>query len=121
MAKIRTFRFTRVTFGLVCSPFLLGATLKEHLSRIDSELAKEMESNLYVDCSHVGFSVDERQQCLDVRSLHHASVEAAGSRGSTVPDGLERPKHYFVHIRAELLHAPTICSSLLGGTGKGGL
>ncbi|KHJ89034.1 integrase core domain protein [Oesophagostomum dentatum] len=46
-----TYRFTRVTFGLNVSPFLLGATIQHHLRNEvkDKALAKEICSNLYVD------------------------------------------------------------------------
>ncbi|KIH55491.1 integrase core domain protein, partial [Ancylostoma duodenale] len=44
------YRFTRVTFGLNCSPFLLAGTILHHLrTHVDSQLAKELEENTYVD------------------------------------------------------------------------
>ncbi|KAK6764241.1 hypothetical protein RB195_024525 [Necator americanus] len=44
------FRFTRVTFGLNCSPFLLAGTIVHHLrTHVDDQLAKEIEDNTYVD------------------------------------------------------------------------
>ncbi|XGW18236.1 hypothetical protein V3C99_002673 [Haemonchus contortus] len=45
------YRFTRVTFGLNCSPFLLAGTIKYHLQENTphKELAKEVYSNVYVD------------------------------------------------------------------------
>ncbi|KAL6722450.1 hypothetical protein Aduo_017575 [Ancylostoma duodenale] len=45
-----TYRFTRVTFGLNASPFLLSATIRFHLeSEQDTKLAEEINTNLYVD------------------------------------------------------------------------
>ena len=45
-----TYRFKRVTFGLVCSPFLLAATIQHHLKRYASNpLASKIVENLYVD------------------------------------------------------------------------
>uniref|UniRef100_A0A8D8QQL5 Integrase catalytic domain-containing protein n=1 Tax=Cacopsylla melanoneura TaxID=428564 RepID=A0A8D8QQL5_9HEMI len=43
------FRFTRVPFGIVSSPFILAATLKYHLVRQDSVEAKLISDSLYVD------------------------------------------------------------------------
>uniref|UniRef100_A0A183CTW1 Reverse transcriptase domain-containing protein n=1 Tax=Globodera pallida TaxID=36090 RepID=A0A183CTW1_GLOPA len=43
------YRFCRVSFGLTVSPFLLNATLREHLALFDSEVARRIEENLYVD------------------------------------------------------------------------
>ncbi|WKY06610.1 hypothetical protein Q1695_006637 [Nippostrongylus brasiliensis] len=48
--NIVTYRFTRVLFGLNCSPFLLGATIIEHLDHIDDrEMADLIKNNVYVD------------------------------------------------------------------------
>ena len=45
-------RFTRVPFGCVSSPFLLGATLQEHLNTLEQnypETVAELRNDLYVD------------------------------------------------------------------------
>nr|CDJ95673.1 Retrotransposon domain containing protein [Haemonchus contortus] len=49
--NLTTYRFTRVTFGINTSPFLLGATVRHHLRATveDEELAEEIRENLYVD------------------------------------------------------------------------
>lgn len=47
--EVEIYRFKRVTFGLICCPFLLAATIKEHLKREGTQLAIMMEKNLYVD------------------------------------------------------------------------
>ncbi|XGW31610.1 hypothetical protein V3C99_010066 [Haemonchus contortus] len=46
-----TYRFTRVTFGLNVSPFLLAGTIHYHLrfSVENEEIAEEIRENLYVD------------------------------------------------------------------------
>ncbi|MCP4490541.1 MAG: DDE-type integrase/transposase/recombinase [Gammaproteobacteria bacterium] len=47
--NIKVFRFCRVVFGIVCSPFLLGATLKYHLQHQMSSVAEKTIDNVYVD------------------------------------------------------------------------
>lgn len=48
--QTRVMRFDRVVFGNTCSPFLLNATVKLHLSFFeDSRVVTELKENLYVD------------------------------------------------------------------------
>ena len=45
-------RWNRVAFGLTCSPFLLGATIRHHLLQVPDNqqwVADEIRENLYVD------------------------------------------------------------------------
>ncbi|XP_063635507.1 uncharacterized protein LOC134806149 [Cydia splendana] len=43
------YRFTRVPFGIISSPFLLNATIKHHLSRTNDGRLKSLASDIYVD------------------------------------------------------------------------
>uniref|UniRef100_A0A7I4XW91 Integrase catalytic domain-containing protein n=1 Tax=Haemonchus contortus TaxID=6289 RepID=A0A7I4XW91_HAECO len=48
--NIQTLRFTRVTFGLKSSPFLLAGTTQYHLNKfVEDALAQEIKDNIYVD------------------------------------------------------------------------
>uniref|UniRef100_A0A7I4XSQ8 Complex I-B15 n=1 Tax=Haemonchus contortus TaxID=6289 RepID=A0A7I4XSQ8_HAECO len=49
--NIITYRFNRVTFGLICSPFLLAGTIKYHLQHNtrNKEVARDIDNNTYVD------------------------------------------------------------------------
>ena len=50
--EIIKLRFTRLVFGLVCSPFILNVTLRNHLSKyenIDPEFVSTVIKALYVD------------------------------------------------------------------------
>ena len=48
--RVRVMRFTRATFGVSASPFLLNATISHHLSKYEqSRAVTEMRSNFYVD------------------------------------------------------------------------
>ena len=48
------YHFCRVPFGLVCSPFLLGATIKFHLQKEGTPLALHILKNIYVDNVLIG-------------------------------------------------------------------
>ena len=67
--RTRVMRFTRVTFGLNCSPFLLNATVKYHLSFYDGHKAtEELKNNLYVDDLLTGTDDQKRVQQTCMRT-----------------------------------------------------
>ena len=47
--NIQEYRFCRVPFGVISSPFLLGATTDSHLELYESELATKLKHDIYVD------------------------------------------------------------------------
>lgn len=49
MDNIREFRFCRVPFGVISSPFLLAATIESHLSSYKTHLADQIKNDIYVD------------------------------------------------------------------------
>ncbi|KAL6723514.1 hypothetical protein Aduo_018508 [Ancylostoma duodenale] len=66
------YRFTRVTFGLKPSPFLLGATILEHLNHAeDREMADTIKNNVYVDNLLMTASTPDKalEHCEKARKL----------------------------------------------------
>ncbi|XP_049887000.1 uncharacterized protein LOC126381584 [Pectinophora gossypiella] len=49
MENLLHLRFTRVPFGIISSPFLLNATIREHLYKSNEEQVKRIADNIYVD------------------------------------------------------------------------
>ncbi|MCG8033321.1 MAG: DUF1759 domain-containing protein, partial [Candidatus Thiodiazotropha taylori] len=47
--NVQEFRFCRVPFGVISSPFLLGATIECHLDSYKSDLANQLKDDIYVD------------------------------------------------------------------------
>ena len=61
-----TYRFCRIPFGVISSPFLLSATINTHLKRTDNEIAKMILGNTYVDNVIVGVNtIDEAKRIYD--------------------------------------------------------
>ncbi|PIO71824.1 integrase core domain protein [Teladorsagia circumcincta] len=57
------YRFRRVPFGLICSPFLLAGTIHFHLSNTNTPLSRRILRNTYVDNVFYGVNtVQEGQQ-----------------------------------------------------------
>ena len=59
-----TYQFCRVPFGLICSPFLLAATIKFHLQKEGIPLALHILKNIYVDNVLIG--VDSHSEICGV-------------------------------------------------------
>jgi hypothetical protein len=49
LENIQEYRFQRVPFGIISSPFLLAATVRHHLNLSESDVAKKIVDNIYVD------------------------------------------------------------------------
>lgn len=47
--NVQEYRFCRVPFGVISSPFLLGATVDFHLSSYKDSVAENLKNNIYVD------------------------------------------------------------------------
>ena len=63
-SNLMVYRFCRVPFGLTCSPFLLGATLKFHLQNEGTPLALNILNNMYFDNVLIGTDSVEEAYCI---------------------------------------------------------
>jgi hypothetical protein len=69
--NLEIYRFARVPFGIISSPFLLGAVIQKHLETHNTPLANEIRQNVYVDnvllnASHLD---DALQKVSDARKI----------------------------------------------------
>lgn len=69
--NLMTYRFCRVPFGIVSSPFILAATIRHHLKTKNNKLASRLEKDMYVDNLVTG--VDKPS---DVKILYKVANEA---------------------------------------------
>ena len=73
----RTMRFERVTMGVACSPFLLNATIRYHLSLYpETPVLTELKESLYVDDLLSGS--DTEQGAVEMFQEAHSILRAAG-------------------------------------------
>ena len=57
--SLEVYRFCRVPFGIVSSPFLLGATVETHLDSYGTPIAEQLKRDIYVDNIITGASSDK--------------------------------------------------------------
>jgi hypothetical protein len=56
--NIKAYRFKRVNFGVISSPFLLAATLDHHLTQENTKFAEALRGDIYVDNVITGLNDD---------------------------------------------------------------
>ncbi|PIK35003.1 hypothetical protein BSL78_28172 [Apostichopus japonicus] len=52
--NIQVYRFSRIPFGIVASPYLLGATINFHLDKNPGDVSNQIKNNVYVDNVIIG-------------------------------------------------------------------
>ena len=57
--NIQVYRFARLLFGIISSPFLLSATVEHQLDETNTITAKQIKDNIYVDNLNTGTHNDE--------------------------------------------------------------
>ena len=75
--NIQVFRFCRIPFGIISSPFLLSATLDFHLKTYNSPVADNIRRDIYVDNVITGTESTEKAEMFYRESkqiLSHASM-----------------------------------------------
>ena len=131
-ANIAVYRFCRVPFGLICSPFLLGATLKHHLLKEGIPLALDIMSNIYVDNVLIGtdsveqtFSIYQeakeifRKASMNLREWNSNAVEfleslSADERVSSA-DGKVKVLGLLWNVKDDLVHIPGVDRVMMDG------
>ena len=71
--NIATFRFSRVPFGIISSPFLLGATIKDHLESTKDRFSIDISKDMYVDNLITGANSEEDAKQLYVEAKQRFS------------------------------------------------
>lgn len=62
--NLEMWRFVRLPFGIISSPFLLGATIQHHIANTDEPVAEEIKDSIYVDNMISG--TDNEKEAIDL-------------------------------------------------------
>lgn len=70
-SNIVEYRFTRLPFGIICSPFLLSAVVNKHLESQGTPEAASLIGNTYVDniLMHAKSTEEARELCIKVKKV----------------------------------------------------
>ncbi|XGW22020.1 hypothetical protein V3C99_004742, partial [Haemonchus contortus] len=108
--NVTTFRFTRVTFGLNVSPYLLGATIHHHLNHAveNKDLANEIRENLYVDnlILSANTPIEAMKKSLETRKIF-------GEMGMNIREFLSNDET-LCHYLPETAYAKSSTQKVLG-------
>ena len=75
--EIVVLRFTSAVFGVICSPYLLNATIRHHLElyqETDPDFVENVRSSLYCD-DYVSSFENETEAFEQYEKLKHAKME----------------------------------------------
>ena len=118
-AEIETLRFTRVLFGLVSSPYLLGGVLEYHLEMWEDKMpatVAELRRNLYVDdLIGGGSTVTEAQnRAIDIFEDAGFELHKWNSNASRLEGGVDELDNDLTYAKQQLLQTGNTQASLLG-------
>ncbi|XP_045185375.2 uncharacterized protein LOC123543362 [Mercenaria mercenaria] len=73
--NVQEYRFCRVPFGVVSSPFLLGATINHHLDSYNTDISRRIKNDIYVDNLITGANTvdDAKRLYSEVKSMFDAA------------------------------------------------
>jgi hypothetical protein len=76
--NVQVYRFVRMPFGVIASPFLLEATIRHHLIAQQTAIAKIIEQSLYVDNLLIG--ANTTMECNKIYSASKEIFQKANMR-----------------------------------------
>ena len=94
--NIQTYRFTRLPFGIISSPFLLSGTISHHLELDASDTAIQVKDDIYVDNLITG--ADNEKDALE---LYQNCKKIFGEASMNLRDWLSNSQELNCNFREE--------------------
>ncbi|XP_047998158.1 uncharacterized protein LOC125235603 [Leguminivora glycinivorella] len=107
--NIVQYRFCRVTFGVISSPFLLAATIRYHISRTNKSLLPVIADKCYVD--NLVTSVQSREEAL---KLYAQTRNSFNELGMNIRDWMSNDKEFMDKIPKQERAKPESEMKILG-------
>ena len=105
--NIQILHFARIPFGVISSPFLLGATIQHHLKTYNTPIADQVMNDMYVDSLITGAgSVSEAIQ------LYQSSKEMLAAAGMNLCEWMSNSTEFMHCIPVEDKGSSSECSVL---------
>ena len=79
--NIQMYRFCRVPFGIISSPFLLTATIDHHLKNCNNDVSETIRKNIYLDNVITG-----TQSCQEAVHLYNVSKQVSKGAAMNLRD-----------------------------------
>uniref|UniRef100_A0A8R1ESY5 Uncharacterized protein n=1 Tax=Caenorhabditis japonica TaxID=281687 RepID=A0A8R1ESY5_CAEJA len=87
-----TYRFTRIPFGMTCSPFLLAASILTYMEKYPAKINKKMESNINVLVLEGGSpEVGNELEAVPIQLTESTTVHPR--RGSSTRQAKQNARH----------------------------
>lgn len=74
-SNIQDYRFSRIPFGIILSAFLLGVTIETHLDLYNSDVARKLQNDIYVDNVITGSEKDSETITLYMEAKHNIMLK----------------------------------------------
>lgn len=107
--NLMEFRFTRVCFGVIASPFLLTATIRFHMARTNETLLSKLADKCYVDNLILTANSPENALCL-----YEEARKAFGEMSMNIRDWVSNDIKLLQNILKEQQAKPTEHVKVLG-------
>ena len=118
--EVTILRFTRLVFGLTCSPFVLNQTIRHHLNQYKTQdplFVSTVKKSLYVD--DFAFSMNSEDECFELYTKLKSCFAEGGfnmrkwaTNSTTLEERIKKQEEKTVTISAKTIENNNNCANL---------